>query len=250
MQFNRETLQPYKSHAYVRFGPTLYVDRFLDNADPGKRRQSRDIQTELQACRDRIHALTRDKVHTLYACFSIRPNFVLLFQGPFTDNLRLATEFLTSQDAIELPQVDEGFIGHLQSENGLLKQELVDLRARAALLKESLEAIWKDETQAEYELTSVFVHRGSSPSWGHYFFYSRYLPDNPEVWFKYNDSEVSQVGKGEVLADTTGSTANPYLASGLLHENHFTETNLFFLHVISWYMRGREWIWSIPSIEL
>lgn len=192
VQFNRETLQPYKSHAYVRFGETLYADRFLDNADSVKRRQSRIIQTELQACRDRIHALTRDK-------------------GPFTDNLGLVTEFLKNQDTIELAQVDEGLIAHLQSENELLKQELIDLRARAASLKESIESIWKDETQAEYELTSVFVHRGSSPSWGHYFFYSRCLPDNPEAWFKYNDSEVSQVKKDEVLANTTGSTANPYL---------------------------------------
>ena len=59
----------------------------------------------------------------------------------------------------------------------------------------------------------VFIHRGSSPSWGHYFFYSRNLPDHPDSWFKYNDSDVSEVLKDEVLADTTGSTANPYLVS-------------------------------------
>ena len=65
-----------------------------------------------------------------------------------------------------------------------------------------------------YELTTVFIHPGSSPSWGHYFFYSRNLPDHPESWFKYNDSDVSKVSKDEVLADTTGSTANPYMVSG------------------------------------
>ena len=62
VQFNRDTLQPYKSHAYVRFGETLYVDRFLDGADPAKRAQSKSVQSELHACRDRIHALTREKV--------------------------------------------------------------------------------------------------------------------------------------------------------------------------------------------
>ena len=74
-----------------------------------------------------------------------------------------------------------------------------------------MEAIWADERAAAYELTSVFIHRGSSPSWGHYFFYSRHLPEEPDAWFKYNDSDVGVVAKEEVLADTTGSTANPYM---------------------------------------
>lgn len=78
-------------------------------------------------------------------------------------------------------------------------------------LKEELEELWRDDTTFAYELTSVFIHRGSSPSFGHYFFYSRDLPDKVDEWFKYNDSSVTEVQKGEVLEDTTGSTASPYL---------------------------------------
>lgn len=99
--------------------------------------------------------------------------------------------------------------------------EIDRLRARTDILKEELESIWSESAEAAYELTSVFIHRGSSPSWGHYFFYSRHLPEAPDSWFKYNDSDVTVVSKEEVLADTTGSTANPYLASCLL-------TNLIF----------------------
>ena len=99
----------------------------------------------------------------------------------------------------------------LTMEQELLKLELEQLHSRAKELKEEVEAIWKGDVFAAYELTSVFVHRGTSPSWGHYFFYSRHLPDEPDSWFKYNDSDVSVVSKDEVLADTTGSTANPYL---------------------------------------
>lgn len=69
----------------------------------------------------------------------------------------------------------------------------------------------------EYELTSVFIHRGTSPSWGHYFFYTRHLPHDPDSWFKLNDSDVSMVSKNEVLADTTDTTngnANAYLVGG------------------------------------
>lgn len=97
-----------------------------------------------------------------------------------------------------------------------MKGEVDELRSKAIKLKEELESIWRTETKAPYELTSVFVHRGASPSWGHYFFYSRHLPDQPDAWFKYNDSDVTEVSKDEVLADTTGSTANPYLVSHLV----------------------------------
>ena len=83
-------------------------------------------------------------------------------------------------------------------------------------MKQELEDVWKDEHEAVYELTSVFIHRGSTPQWGHYFFYSRHLPESPDSWFKYNDSEVSVVSKDEVLADTTGLTANPYMARRFL----------------------------------
>jgi len=89
--------------------------------------------------------------------------------------------------------------------------EIEQLGERVRILKEELESLWATSKVVEYELTSVFIHRGSSPSWGHYFFYSRYLPDAPDSWFKYNDSDVSLVSSDEVLADTTSSTANPYL---------------------------------------
>jgi ubiquitin carboxyl-terminal hydrolase 25 len=111
----------------------------------------------------------------------------------------------------DVPDIDDDLIFQLSSEQSLLKDEIDELRSRADRLKDELEAIWRDKTEIAYELTSVFIHRGSSPSWGHYFFYSRHLPGSPDSWFKYNDSDVTVVSKGEVLADTTGSTANPYL---------------------------------------
>lgn len=90
-------------------------------------------------------------------------------------------------------------------------RELASLRTRVSELKGQLEEVWRDERRAEYELTSVFIHSGITPSFGHYFIYQRWLPDYPDEWFKYNDSDVSLVTKEDVLKDTTGSTANPYL---------------------------------------
>jgi ubiquitin carboxyl-terminal hydrolase 25/28 len=148
---------------------------------------------------------------------------------------------------VTFQDVDEELLTHIDSEHIALQAELSDLRSKAASLKEELESIWRDERRAEYELTSVFVHRGSSPSWGHYFFYSRYLPDKPNVWFKYNDSEVTQVRKDEVLADTTGSTANPYLVSILLLLHYYpTLTQLtLFRHQLVYARKGKDMVQTV-----
>ncbi len=62
MQFDRETQQAYKSQAYVKFGETLYLDRFMDTADPDKTTRSKEIQLRLNVVRDRIQRLTQGKV--------------------------------------------------------------------------------------------------------------------------------------------------------------------------------------------
>jgi hypothetical protein len=67
VQFDRETMTPYKSQAYVKFEETIYVDRFLDRADPEKRRRSKETQKQLATCRERIETLTKGKV-----CISTR----------------------------------------------------------------------------------------------------------------------------------------------------------------------------------
>lgn len=117
---------------------------------------------------------------------------------------------------LEIEGIPDSLGEMIGNESKRLEDELKSLRAEVSGLKQELEALWKDEQMAEYELTSVFIHRGSSPSWGHYFFYARNLPDKPDEWFKYNDSTVTMAKKEEVLADTTGSTANPYLVSFLI----------------------------------
>lgn len=128
--------------------------------------------------------------------------------GPAAAALSSTRDFLSK---IVLADIDDELIFDMGEEQTFLEDEIQNLRTRIKELKDQLENIWRDETKVAYELTSVFIHRGSSPSWGHYFFYSRHLPDAPDSWFKYNDSDVTIVSKDEVLADTTNSTANPYL---------------------------------------
>lgn len=112
--------------------------------------------------------------------------------------------------------MDVELLSQLEKEVHIVEAEIQELRERIAKCKEQLDSIWKSDQKVAYELTSVFIHRGTSPSWGHYFFYSRHLPEAPDQWFKYNDSEVSLISKEEVFADTSGSTANPYLVCHVL----------------------------------
>lgn len=193
VQFDRELCQSWKSQAYVKFGETLYMDRFMDDVNPQKKAQSRIIEDELNICRERLRTLLQGK------------------NGAFLTAMDSTRDFLSKQDSVSLPDVDEEMITMLNEEEAHLKAEIDGLHARIQILKTDLEAIWQDETEVVYELTSVFIHRGSTPTFGHYFFYSRHLPDHPDEWFRYNDSDVSVIPKEEVLADTTGSTANPYL---------------------------------------
>ena len=168
------------------------MDRYLDSANAEKKVKAKEIQKELNIKRERLRTLTNEKTS-------------------YVESLNSSLDFLSKQEALVIPDVDEELISQLNDEQDHLKAEIQELRVQITKLKDDLELVWSDEKRVAYELTSVFIHRGSSPSWGHYFFYSRHLPSKPDVWYKYNDSSVSEVSRDEVFADTTGSTANPYL---------------------------------------
>jgi ubiquitin carboxyl-terminal hydrolase 25/28 len=201
----------------VKFGETVYMDRFMDDADPQKKHQSKTIQSELNTCRERARLLVEGRVSDLFWNHDHGPHGAPFDKdGSYASALENTHNFLSNVQR-DVSDIDDDLIFQLSSEQTLVNAEIDELRARADRLKDELETIWRDDTEIAYELTSVFIHRGSSPSWGHYFFYSRHLPDSPDSWFKYNDSDVTVVSKDEVLADTTGSTANPYLVGyGLL----------------------------------
>lgn len=188
------------------------MDRFLESSDPLKKARSKAIQGQLNGCRERIRQLTETKASASpHQKDTLR--LTVPQHAPFDLALQSTQEFLAKQTALDLPEVDDEVVQQLNAESELIKSELERERTIAANLKQQLEEVWKHDRSAVYELTSVFIHRGTSPSWGHYFFYSRNLPEKPDEWFKYNDSDVSVVSKEEVLKDTTGDTANPYLVS-------------------------------------
>lgn len=171
--------------------------------------------------------LLRTRLESLFAKL-----FVILIchlqDSPYASFLEHTRRFLTGLQGASLPGIDDEVVSQLSDEQDGIRVEVDALRVRIDQLKNELEALWQDCTEAAYELTSVFIHRGSSPSWGHYFFYSRHLPNSPDSWFKYNDSDVTVVSKDEVLADTTGSTANPYLVCFFIVYGFSNVVHLFF----------------------
>jgi len=55
-------MQAYKSNAYMKFEESLFMDRFLASASPEKIQKGKAIQAQLNVHRERIQALSADKV--------------------------------------------------------------------------------------------------------------------------------------------------------------------------------------------
>ncbi|KIY73387.1 cysteine proteinase [Cylindrobasidium torrendii FP15055 ss-10] len=194
VQFDRERLQSWKSQAYVKFSDTLYMDRFMEDAPAEKKSQTRILEDELYSCRERLSTIQNGK------------------NGSFDNAIANTSAFFRDSESSKVfVGIDEEFLTVSNAEAASIKAQVVELQQRISSLKQQLEQVWQDEQKVVYELTSVFIHRGATPTFGHYFFYSRHLPDKPDEWFKYNDAEVSPISKEDVFADTTGQTANPYL---------------------------------------
>ncbi|KAL1698222.1 hypothetical protein EV121DRAFT_297428 [Schizophyllum commune] len=90
-------------------------------------------------------------------------------------------------------------------------EEIGDVEQLASALRLERETLWAGDRDVAYDLTGVFMHQGADHSCGHYYFYSRNIPARPDEWYKFDDSQVTIVNKAEVLADTSGTTANAYL---------------------------------------
>jgi ubiquitin carboxyl-terminal hydrolase 25/28 len=236
VQFDRETMQAYKSQAYVKFGEEIRMDRYLDRADPQKKARAKALQASLAQRRQRIDAISRGRVCFLPLFF---PRLAAYAITQYVSSLENTLNLVRKYDGLGLAEADDELVNAVFTEIGALTEDVHELRTSVAALKAELEQLWSGDAAAVYELTSVFIHRGASPSWGHYFFYARNLPARPDQWFKYNDSEVLEVSKEEVFRDTTGDTANPYLVR-ILSALTCAEHSLTSDHLRSWCMHGKD----------
>ncbi|KAJ9115050.1 hypothetical protein QFC22_005378 [Naganishia vaughanmartiniae] len=187
VQFDLETKSAFKSNAYIKFAETLALDRFLPSADQEKREKSMSITRRIASLRTTLNELQYNK------------------SGPVADDLTNLKEALFSLDPEQ-----EQLYSALEAESTRVKQAVTEAEKEIVDLRAEMDALWQEDKECEYDLSSIFMHRGSA-GFGHYWLYQRNLPDNPDQYFQFNDETVRLANPKEVLQDTTGSNANPYL---------------------------------------
>lgn len=125
------------------------MDRFLATADPIKRETSIQLTRTMTDTRARLHQL-RDR----------KP---LSMPGAF----RHVREALAQIKEVPDLDINQDYLSALESEEQRVTAEIEKCQAELVETKEKLDEVWKDERGMEYELVSVFMHRGkfmSNPS--------------------------------------------------------------------------------------
>ncbi|WRT66247.1 uncharacterized protein IL334_003200 [Kwoniella shivajii] len=219
-QYDPATGRERKTNTHIPFDRTLSMGRFLVGADPQKREEAIELTREMVRIRTRLHQLRNHKPLSIPATFK-----------HVASSLRQL-----SQTELELPllhqELSTDFVDALDAEFQNVENEIVTLQSFLPELKKRMDEIWssnskkageaeinegedddneEEEEEWDYELVSVFMHRGKSSGSGHYWTYQSWLPDHGDTFFKYNDDTVTQVPSTEVLQDRTGDDANPAL---------------------------------------
>ncbi|WWC70309.1 uncharacterized protein I206_104259 [Kwoniella pini CBS 10737] len=201
-QYDPATGRERKTNTHIPFSQSLSMGRFLANADPQKRDRAIDLTREITGIRSRLHQLRNHKPLSIPDTFK-----------HVSSSLKQL-----SQSDIDIPELQHNisldFLNALEAEATEVEKEIVNLQARLPELKKQMDEIWyipSGEDEWEYELVSVFMHRGKNSGSGHYWTYQSWLPDHGDTFFKYNDETVTQVPSLEVLQDRTGDDANPAL---------------------------------------
>ena len=85
----------------------------------------------------------------------------------------------------QLPDADElgvnsDFLQALEIEASEVELEVNRLEEELPGIRRQLEELWTGADEWEYELVSVFMHRGKTSGAGHYWTYQAHLPDHSE----------------------------------------------------------------------
>ncbi|RKP07272.1 hypothetical protein THASP1DRAFT_30906 [Thamnocephalis sphaerospora] len=199
VQFDRKTSNVYKSNAYLKLEPTIYLDRYLAK--------------NVEELRER-HQLAYDWRKNA-AILGARAQKLMATQAGGLSGMGLmrnTADFLAEmQSSGTASEAQSVVIGFLRGQAAKLEEEAngkcAYALAQAAELRDQARQCFEDLSKVEYRLHAVFMHRGQA-TYGHYWVY---IYDwEKKRWLKYNDDVVTEVPEAEVFQDTTGSDANPY----------------------------------------
>lgn len=100
--------------------------------------------------------------------------------------LPILTTLTHTRDALQVMSEDDNlgitpdFLSALEQEATEVQREIMQLDESLPALKRKLDAIWEADHAFEYELVSVFMHRGKTSGAGHYWTYQAHLPNHRE----------------------------------------------------------------------
>lgn len=146
------------------------MDRYSEEADPAKRQASRAKTTEIKNLRERVDALKNSGVspsssHTL-SFFPFLTKFFCfpyLQKRPFTEAMAtLVEDIFSSEEGFKSDLLDDDLKKDLDARRGEISMEILEAEVNIKTLKAEVEEIWDGDEALEYELASVFMHRGSS----------------------------------------------------------------------------------------
>ncbi|KAI9248622.1 hypothetical protein BY458DRAFT_445771 [Sporodiniella umbellata] len=197
VQFDRATVNIYKSNAYVQFDKTIYLDRYLDEnfeSLKDKRLETKKWKSEYQSYKKQLSKYRNSQNSKLPVVDVLEATYKIIH------------EFKEGRTDEEQAKV-ESALRRLEKEIVDTKNAIEAGTEKMKEIKSKIRHQYDDQKRLAYKLHAVFIHQGQA-SYGHYWVYI--LDHKENQWWKYNDSLITKVEESEILHDTTGSTANPY----------------------------------------
>ncbi|KAI8147774.1 hypothetical protein BJV82DRAFT_664137 [Fennellomyces sp. T-0311] len=196
VQFDRTTVNVYKSNAFVQFDKMIYLDRYCEcNFDKlaDRRIQVSAWRKELDVHKQTIHKLTDTKTYPMPVPALLEATASILeeYQKDKEDGVAKYTQVLD----------------FLREHEREARETIAHCEANIHELQRKIRTQYSDLDSFAYRIHAVFIHQGQA-NYGHYWIYI--YNHQQEQWWKYNDSRVTKVDEAEIFQNTTGSTANPY----------------------------------------
>lgn len=213
VQFNRETLQVYKSNVFLKLYEHIYLDRYLsrEKLTPESLAGITAFEEEVVGLKDASDSSIDLEAIALKKKLCL--DLILNFKEKVSV-LKLNNSEMNEQvDLIDLQKPTSEYTKLIHTIE-ILEEKLQDLEEgressikNEVEVKEKIKCLFAKHLKLEYSLHAVFIHKGTA-DYGHYWVYIRNWVD--ANWFKYDDETVTLVEESEIYADTSGSIANPY----------------------------------------
>jgi ubiquitin carboxyl-terminal hydrolase 25/28 len=130
----------------------------LADADSDRRQKSIEITRDMTQLRSRLHELRKEAVSLLTLNTRDRADNQPLSLPATFDHLHDALKSL-QEDHADL-EITPEFLNVLKDDKKEVEREIQETQDAIPALKASLESLWVDQRDYEYELVSVFMHRG------------------------------------------------------------------------------------------